>query len=158
MRSENRPPRVEFTFGIQNRFLAKNSCAEQPLRVSDRQPGQSELLPGLDRAPGPAYITAPLHTEEFGTLYPANVHGLPRFLPSLPKGPDSDHGPIITTPLTRYSEENRPVEIERELLAGTADRVVDSGAVRGSNRACGRNDSNVPAQSGPQPVERQNPA
>ena len=44
-----------------------------------------------------------------------NVHGLPHFLPSLPQGPDSDHGPIIATPLTRYSEENRPVEIEGEL-------------------------------------------
>ena len=44
-----------------------------------------------------------------------NVHGLPHFLPSLPKGPNSDHRSIITTPLTRYSEKNRPVEIEGKL-------------------------------------------
>ena len=40
VRSENRPPRVDFTFGLQGRFLARDSCAWQPSRASDRQPGQ----------------------------------------------------------------------------------------------------------------------
>ena len=107
-------------------LLAKNSCGELSSLASNRQPGQGELLPGMDQAQAPISNAMSLHTKDFGTLYPLpfrymmmhfnegevlsalieelhaitgcdNVHGLPHFLPSLPKGPDSDHGPIITT-------------------------------------------------------------